>query len=202
MFYVIFHRPGGGFMNGAQFKEVRFQKGSIPIIEGQKAADQFYIIKKGRVLQSTSTVPLAEQERQVLDTGNFFGVISCMARRPHLHTIEILEDTLAIFVRKDQFEVLIQTNTPIALKILRYFSQKVRQFDAVLTQLSLKSSAEEDMNNLFNIAEYYNSHQGKINHAAYTYLRYIKFCPDGRNIDEAKSKFSKIYSENRFYNKD
>ncbi len=181
-------------MASGQFKEVRFQKGSIPIIEGQEENDFFYIIKKGKVLQTTNTKPLEEQERQILEAGNFFGVIDCMAKRPYLHTIEILEDTLAIVVYRNQFEILIQNTSPIALKILRYFSQKLRQFDMVLTQLSLKSISTEDPKNLFDIAEYYESHTGKESHAAYAYLRYIKYCPGGDKVETAKKNFSKLYS--------
>jgi CRP-like cAMP-binding protein len=197
-----------------KFNELVFKKGSIPIIEGQPEGDSFFIIKKGQVQQSTSTVALSSEEKQILGPGNFFGVISCMARRPHLHTIDVLEDTLVIVVYREQFDFLIQEITPVAMKILRYFSQKVRDFDAILTRLSLKSSASENTCNLFDIGEYYNAFQGKFNQAASAYLRYLKFCPDGENIGIARTKLAKIYSvfkdklnlepkkENYYYNFD
>jgi len=77
------------------------------------------------------------------------------------------------------------------MKILRYFGKQLRYYDSLLTQMTLKSSIEENPNYLFNIGEYYSSINMPVN-AAYAYLHYIKFCPDGGYVPMAKMKLAKI----------
>ncbi|OHD53636.1 MAG: hypothetical protein A2Y33_06860 [Spirochaetes bacterium GWF1_51_8] len=181
-------------MNGQEnkFKIVRFQKGSFPIIENQSTDDYFFIIKQGQVRQFTNKLVIGAQNELILKEGDFFGVISCMAKRPRLHSIEMLEDTLAIMVRREDFNYLIEKNAPIAMKILRYFSKQLRYFNAILTELSLKSYTAEDPIHLFDLGEYYSSLKMQFNHAAYAFIQYVKHNPEGKYVPIAKSKLSKI----------
>jgi len=186
-------------MNGqeSKFKMVRFQKGSFPLIEGQPSEDYFFIIKQGKVRQFTTSINIGSQSELILNEGDFFGVISCMAYRSRLHSIEMLEDTIAIMVKRDDFNYLIEKNAPIALKILRYFSKQLRYFNALLTELSLKSYTTENPIHLYDLGEYYDSKKMQFNHAAYAFYQYIKHNPDGNYVPLAKSKLSKIITNHR-----
>lgn len=174
----------------------RYQKGSMPIIGGQAENNSFCIIREGSVRQSLTGINIHLPD-EILKVGDFFGVIACMAQRPHFHSVEMLEDTLVIVVQRDQFDYLIQTNTPVALKIIRYFSQKLRQLDAILTKLSLNSFNAENPSHLFEIGDYYENKRRFPSHAAYAYLRYIKFCPSGVHVSEAKTRFTKLFASNK-----
>lgn len=184
-------------MNGAKMPEdvvfsvSNFKKNSYIILEDQPESEQFFIIRQGKVIETRSASPVEEEEGTNLTVGDFFGVISCMAKRARIETVQALEDISTIVVKRDQFGALIQKNTPIAMKILRYFGKQLRFYDSTLTKLTFKSSIEEDPNNLFNIGEYYFSTQMLLQ-AAYAYVRYVKFCPDGGFVPNAKMKIAKI----------
>ncbi|URA09690.1 Crp/Fnr family transcriptional regulator [Thermospira aquatica] len=174
------------------FQVANYKKGSYIIVEDEEKSDEFYIIRQGKVVEYRS-VSIVQQEEQgtVLGTGDFFGVLSCMSRRPRIETVQALEDVSCIVVKREQFGELIQKNTAIAMKILRYFGKQLRYYDSQLTQLHFKNSLEEDPSHLFAIGEYFFSNQLLIQ-AAYAYLRYIKYCPDGGYVNQAKIKLAKI----------
>ncbi len=173
------------------FEVANFKKNSYIIIEDQEDSNEFFIIKQGRVTENRSASMLESDSGTSLTVGDFFGVISCMTKRPRIETVQALEDTSTIVVKREYFGSLIQKNTPIAMKILRYFGKQLRYYDSLLTKMTLKSSIEENPNYLFNIGEYYYSGQIFTN-AAYAYLHYIKFCPDGGYVPQAKMKLAKI----------
>ncbi len=173
------------------FGIANFKKNGYIILEDQAEADEFFIIRQGKVIESRSASTIDQDQGTELNVGDFFGVISCMARRARIETVQALDDTATIVVRREHFGALIQKNTPIAMKILRYFGKQLRTYDSILTKSTFKSSIEENPNNLFNIGEFYFSSQ-MLNQAAYAYLHYIKFCPDGGFVPQAKMKLAKI----------
>ena len=173
------------------FGVASFKKGGYVILEDQPESDEFFIIRQGKVVESRSASMVEVDSNTELTVGDFFGVISCMARRPRIETVQAEEDTSTIVVKREHFGALIQKNTPIAMKILRYFGKQLRTYDSILTKLTFKSSIEENPNYLFNIGEFYFAAQ-MITQAAYAYLHYIKFCPDGGFVPQAKMKLAKI----------
>ncbi len=174
------------------FQVANYKKGSYIIVEDEEKSDEFYIIRQGKVVEYRSVSVVQEEEQgTVLGTGDFFCFLSCMSRRPRIETVQALEDVSCIVVKREQFGELIQKNTAIAMKILRYFGKQLRYYDSQLTQLHFKNSLEEDPSHLFAIGEYFFSNQLLIQ-AAYAYLRYIKYCPDGGYVNQAKIKLAKI----------
>ncbi len=173
------------------FGVASFKKNGYITLEDQPEADEFYIIRQGQVIEARSASTVDQDQGTVLGVGDFFGVISCMARRARIETVQAIDDTSTIVVRREHFGSLIQKNTPIAMKILRYFGKQLRYYDSTLTKLTFKSSLEENPNNLFKVGEFYYANQ-LLNQAAYAYLHYIKFCPDGGFVPQAKTKLAKI----------
>ncbi|MCX7881774.1 MAG: cyclic nucleotide-binding domain-containing protein [Brevinematales bacterium] len=174
------------------FQISSFKRGGYIIVEDEENSEDFYIIRQGKVVEYRSVSIVQEEEQgTVLGVGDFFGVLSCMAKRPRIETVQVLEDVSCIVVKRHQFGDLIQKNTAIAMKILRYFGKQLRYYDSQLTQLHFKNSLEEDPAHLFAIGEYFFANQLLIQ-AAYAYLRYIKYCPDGGYVNQAKIKLAKI----------
>ncbi|MFO7850145.1 MAG: cyclic nucleotide-binding domain-containing protein [Spirochaetia bacterium] len=177
--------------NSLQLSLVKFKKGAYIIVEGKQQADSFYIIRSGRVQISKEVEIVEEEEGNILHPGDFFGVVSTMSSHSHIETARALTDVTLIAVRKEQYGILIKMNAPVALKIIQQFSRKMRYLDEALTRITLKSNAESDISHLFKVAEYY-ARQNKFNQAYYAYHQYIKFCPEGENINVAKERMAKI----------
>ncbi len=177
--------------NGLQLKAEVYRAGSFIFIEGQKESKNFYIIKQGKV-QVQRDFKVIEEENPILSTGDFFGVVSCMSAHPRDETAKALTDVVLISIMRDQFGTLIQKNTPVAMKIIRSFSKKLRHFDKEITRLTLKHSEEEENPKyLFDIGEYY-FNQGEYNKSAYVFQKFIKYCPTDPRVNQAKVRLKQM----------
>ncbi len=176
--------------NPLQLGLVSYNKGAYITIEG-KAANQFYIIRSGRVRIEKDLELPEEQDDTVLKPGDFFGVVSTMSNHAHIDTALALEDCTLITVRPDQYSLLIERNTPVAMKIINGFSRQVRYLDQALTRLTFKSSAEVDERHLYHVGEYY-ARQNQFNQAFYAYYKYVLSNPSGPNVLLAKQRMMKI----------
>ncbi len=176
--------------NPLQLGLVSFKKGSYITVEG-KQADQFYIIRSGNVHCSKAFEIEEESGGDVFKPGDFFGVVSTMSAHNYLQTARALTDVTLISVKREQYSLLIERNTPVAMKIINGFSRKVRMLDEALTRMTFKQTAEIEPPHLFNVAEYY-IRQNQFNQAFYSYYQYLKHCPRGEHVQEAKMKMMKI----------
>lgn len=184
-------------MAATQFKVENYMANSFIMVEGKKNATNFYIIRSGKVKISKENPVLSEEPYNILGPGDFFGVVSCMAGHARLDTAVALENVSLISVEKDMFGLLIQKNPAVAMKIIRFFSRKLRQFDSAITNLSLKTSGEEDPEHLFNIGEYYLKKR-TFNHAIYAYQKYIQHCPSGYNRDKSIERLKTLKAPLKF----
>ena len=175
-----------------QLVYLNFAKDSYIIVEGKRNADRFFIIRSGKVRISKEVQIVAEEQGNVLGPGDFFGVVSTMSGNSHIETARALTDVTLISVIKEQFPQLIQNNAPVAMKIILQFSKRMRYLDEALTRLTLKNdAAEENPSHIFNIAEYYAKHS-QFGKAFYAYQKYLKFCPNGENCQNAIERMKKI----------
>jgi len=170
---------------------LNFKAGSYVIIEGKRDASNFFIIRQGKLKTQKATQVIGEEASTVLGPGDFFGVESAMSNHSRIETVVALTDCSLIEVNHDEFGILIQKNTPVAMKIIRSFSMKLRQFDNTITRLSFRSAAEEDPSHLFDLGEYWYNQQ-RIDHAAYAYQKYLLWCPKGDKISMAKMRLQSL----------
>ncbi|HUX37588.1 MAG TPA: cyclic nucleotide-binding domain-containing protein [Rectinemataceae bacterium] len=200
--------------NPLQLSFVNFKKDSYIIVEGKQNADRFFIIRSGRVRVSKETEVVEEDTGNILGPGEFFGVISTMSNHSHIETAQAIEDVTLISVYREQFGLLIEKNTPIAMKIIMAFSRKMRYLDEALMRLTLKKTGENDPSHLFKVGEFY-ARQSQYNLAYFSYYQYLKYCPNGPDVATARDRMIKIqpYAKavyldgsaeefNRFYPKD
>jgi CRP-like cAMP-binding protein len=200
--------------NPLQLSFVNFKKDSYIIVEGKQNADRFYIIRSGKVRIFKEVEVVEEEGGNVFGPGDFFGVVSTMSSHSHIETAQAVTDCTLISVQRDQFGLLIEKNTPVAMKIILAFSKRMRYLDEALTRLTLKNTAEADPSHLFGVAEYY-ARQSQYNQAYFAYYQYLKFCPNGQHVPVAQDRLGKIkpYAKavyldgskeefNRFYPKD
>jgi CRP-like cAMP-binding protein len=170
---------------------MRFKKGTYVNVEGKRDADRFYIIREGQVQLSKEAEIVEEDTGNILYPGDFFGVVSCMSNHPSIETAKAIKDLTVICVYRDQFGLLIQKYSPVAMKIITSFSHKLRYFDSAITRLSFKGNVEENPEHLFNIGDYYLKKK-QLHHAFYVFKNFIQHCPNSQKIPQAKQLMLKI----------
>ena len=186
-------------MEPIKFKTVSFRAGAYVYVEEQTDSSSFYIVRQGSLIEENPLNNLTQENDLIIKTGDFFGVLECMSRRARLSSVQALEDTILIIVRFDQFETLITQMAPVAMKIIRLFSQRLRKYNTTLTQLTLDSSAKVEINtptNLIKLGEYYQS-IGQTNIAGYAFDHFLKNFPNDSFVPEVQTRFDKLkYDEN------
>ncbi len=178
--------------NPLQLGLISYNKGAYITIDGD-AAELFYIIRTGRVRVQKELEIFEEEAKDILKPGDFFGVVSTMSKHAYIENVIALEDCTLITVRPDQYSMLIERNTPIAMKIINSFSKQVRMLDQALTRLSFKSSVEVDAFHLQQVGDHY-AKQKQFNLAFYAYNKFCLENPNAPNVSEVKQKMEKIKS--------
>jgi CRP-like cAMP-binding protein len=169
----------------------KFQRDSYIIVEGRPNAGRFFIIRQGKVRISKEVEVVAEVGGSVLGPGDFFGVVATMSGHSHIETARALTDVVLISVQREQYGQLISDNSPVAMKIIKQFSKRMRYLDEALTRLTLKNTADNDTAHLFPVAEYYTL-QNRYNLAFYAYKKYMRYCPQGEHVQTARERMMKI----------
>lgn len=173
-----------------------YQKKSYIILEGEKRNTNFYIIRKGKVNITKKYPVIGEKGSEVLGPGDFFGVIGAMSQLPHLESAYAATDVETIVINAKRFGDVSQNNPALAIKIIRFFSKKLRQF----SQREIKEvefyTEEDNFKKLFNVGETYFT-LGKKRSAAYVYRCYLYYYPNGNLANSAKKRLEELdYSPN------
>ncbi|MFP4375987.1 MAG: Crp/Fnr family transcriptional regulator [Spirochaetales bacterium] len=175
-----------------QLSIINFTKGAYIIVEGKANADHFFIIRSGKVRISKEVEVVEEEGGGIVGPGDFFGVVSTMSSHSHIETAQAMTDVSLISVHREQYGMLIERNTPVAMKIIESFSRRMRYLDEALARATLKSNADEsDISHIFDVAEYY-ARQSQYNLAYYAYYQYLKYCPSGEHVTTARERLAKI----------
>ena len=168
-----------------------FKKDTYINVEGKPDANRFYIIKDGQVQISRISEVIEEDTGNILYPGDFFGVVSCMSNHSCIETAKALKELALICVYREQFDLMIQKHSAIAMKIITSFSHKLRYFDSAITRLSFKENVEENPKNLFKIGKYY-LEKNQNSHAFYAFKKFIQYCPSDPGTQEAKQLMLKL----------
>ena len=172
------------------FKISNFQAGAAVVVEG-KTPECFFILRQGEANVSPEIPIPGEEGSQLLKAGDFFGVVACMSGHPHIETAQTTTVASMIAVSKDEFGTLIQRNAPIAMKIIRYFSQRLRIVDKAITRLSFHNTVEENPQLMYQVGEYYYERQ-HARQSVYAYQKYLQYFPRGSYAEKAKDRLSSM----------
>lgn len=173
-----------------QLSFVNFKKDAYLFVEGRGGNDRFFIIQSGQV-QCNNDIAIPGYENQTFGPGDFIGVIPCMSNHLQIESCLALTDVTAIAVRRDQYPELISNNTPVAMKIIRTFANRMRTMNSILTNLTLHQVASESPEELYNVANYYYKAY-RYNVAMFGFYQYLKACPNGVNVEDAKARFIEL----------
>lgn len=171
-------------MESIQFKTINYKAGAYVYVEEQGESGAFYIVRSGKLIEENPINELTGEDDVVLGPGDFFGVLECMSHRAHISSLQVLEDALLIIVRHEQFEMLIKQMSPIALKIIRHFSNRLRKYNDAMGRLAFNDPPSKNKDTgLFSVARYYKGSGQKLL-AGYAYSQYLKL--PGELVKEAQ----------------
>ncbi len=100
-----------------------FKKGGIMFCE-YEPGDNFYLIQSGRV-EILKIMGDLQKTVDVLHPGEIFGEMAILEEAPRSATAVALDDVVALEFNRENFEVLMQGNPQIALKLLKLFSKRI-----------------------------------------------------------------------------
>jgi len=172
-----------------QLQISKFSPGAYLVVEGKADSDHFYIIQQGQVQcfksAGTGLAPVT------LGPGDFVGVVPCMSGHLQIETAIARTEVVAISVKKEQYPDLIVNNTPVALKIIKTFANRMRVMNEMLTQATLKGVVSDTYEQIFKVAQFYEK-TSMFNIAIFAYYQYLKTKPQGPNLEIAKQKFTQL----------
>ena len=100
-----------------------FQKDDIIFCE-HEPGDNFYLIQSGRV-QIVKIMDDIEKIIDILQPGEIFGEMAILEEAPRSATAIALDKVKALEFNRENFEVLMQGNPQIALKLLKLFTKRI-----------------------------------------------------------------------------
>jgi CRP-like cAMP-binding protein len=100
-----------------------FQKGDIIFCE-YEPGDNFYLIQSGRV-EIVKIMGDIQKTIDILNPGEIFGEMAILEEAPRSATALALDTVVALEFNRENFEVLMQGNPQIALKLLKLFSKRI-----------------------------------------------------------------------------
>jgi len=103
--------------------KVSFQKGDVIFCE-YEPGDTFYLIQSGRV-QIVQIMGEIEKNIAILQPGEIFGEMAILEEAPRSATAIALDTVTALEFNRENFEVLMQGNPQIALKLLKLFTNRI-----------------------------------------------------------------------------
>ena len=175
-------------------RAMSYSKGSIIYFEGD-SDDRVYILQKGRVVITTTDVETKLQTMEQVKQGEFFGVKSAIGHFPREETVRTLEDSVCIVMTSQEFEALFSTNKQLIMKMLRVFSNQLRQIHKK-TESILNNIQEDQQSGMLAVAKsFYDEEQYRS--ACDVYMKFLKRYPNSPQKDEALKKYndSKLRSD-------
>lgn len=111
----------------------QFKKGEFVFHQGEEG-DQMYIVQSGRVA-IRKNIGGKRTTVNVLEKGDFFGEMSILERLPRTADAEVVEDAGVITINSQTFGEMIRSNPEIAVRMLRKYSMRMREYSEQLENL-------------------------------------------------------------------
>lgn len=166
-------------------KATQFKANSVIYFQGD-LGDKIFILKAGKVLLRSQDIETGEEIKELIATGEFFGVKSALGKYPRDETALVLTDADVLLFNVPEFEQLVLSNTRIIMKMLKVFSNQLRHIHGKVQNLISNSEQSDPETGLYSIGEYYfNNRQYK--QAVYAFSRYLTYYPSGRFAANAAS---------------
>ena len=106
-------------------KAMQYTKGSIIYFEGDHD-ERVFIMQSGSVLLTSTDIESGQPVSEQVKNGEFFGVKSALGHFAREETATCLVPTVAVALTVQEFEILFSNNKPLIMKMLRVFSNQLR----------------------------------------------------------------------------
>lgn len=167
-------------------KIITYKKGSIPYFEGDKD-DRIFILQKGTINLSSVDPETQTPVVNFVKPGEFFGVKSALGRFPREETARAADDSTVVCLTVSEFEANFSTNKQIIMKMLRVFSNQLRQIHKKIESI-LQSSPENQITGMLSVARSFYSDERYV--SCYDVCsKFVQRFPNSGCIDEVKNMF-------------
>lgn len=162
-----------------------YKNGSIVYFEKDKAED-IYVLQSGRIILTYPSIDGKNEIKEDVKLGEFFGVKSALGKYPREETAQVIGNANVLVFKLSDFEVFVANKTHLILKMMKVFSSQLRQIHGKVREtLGQFADAKSPAFELMNVAEVFHKN-GKFEHAAYAYNKYLEYYPEGAYVARAK----------------
>lgn len=172
--------------------------GSIIYLEGSKSLPYIFVIKEGKVKKHNSVIK--EVTAETLNPGETFGLVSCLTGHTNMEQMTALTDCELISIPKENIIPFFSRNNQAFLKLVKTYSNKVRQYDEIYKQLSGVEIRHERAHILLDAAAYFKS-QKETAHQRYALAKYVENSGNSVMKKEILEKYSIIPDDCVLYTK-
>ena len=175
-------------------KAMQYTKGSIIYFEGDHD-ERIFIMQQGAVLLTSTDIESGQPVAEQVKSGEFFGVKSALGHFRREETATALVPTVAVALTIQEFEILFSNNKALIMKMLRVFSNQLRQIHKK-TESILNNIQEDQQSGMLAVAKsFYDDEQYRS--ACDVYLKFLKRYPNSPQKDEVAKKYndSKLRSD-------
>jgi TolA-binding protein len=161
-----------------------YRANSVIYFQGDVVSDRIYVLQQGKVSLNYTDIETSKDMREVIQTGEFFGVKSALGKYPREENAVVLSDAQVLIFSVPEFEVFAQKQTRIIMKMLKVFSDQLRRVHKQVNNLFEKSEAQSPEVGLFRAGEYYLKAR-QYTQAKYVFSRYLTYYPAGKLAEQA-----------------
>ena len=117
-----------------------------------ETGNSFYLIQSGKV-KITKIVGETEKTLDILGPGDIFGEMAILEEAPRSASAIALSEVKTLHFNKENFEMLLQSNSAMAIKLLKLFSKRIYDARRKLMILSLEDDEAKVADVLLMLAE-------------------------------------------------
>jgi TolA-binding protein len=158
-------------------KALHYRGGSVIYFQGD-ASEKSFILQKGSVNLTYQNIETGQDEHELLQPGEFFGVRSSLGKYNREETAIALKDSVIMAFSVSEFEQLAMANTRIVMKMLKVFSNQLRRVHRQVTNLMENEEQTNAEAGLYAAGDYYLKNK-RYSQAKYVFNRYLTFYPTG-----------------------
>ena len=174
-------------------KAMQYTKGSIIYFEGDRD-ERVFIMQQGAVLLSSTDIETGQAVAEQVKSGEFFGVKSALGHFAREETATALVPTIAVALTVQEFEILVSNNKQLIMKMLRVFSNQLRQIHKK-TESILNNVSVDQQSGMLSVAQsFYEDEQFRS--ACDVYLKFLTRYPN----TPKKEEVAKLYTEAKIKN--
>ncbi|MDR0409768.1 MAG: cyclic nucleotide-binding domain-containing protein [Spirochaetaceae bacterium] len=173
------------------FPLVSFPQGSMITKQNAVSGGRFYVIQSG-IARISGPECYFPGGKDILVSGDFFSVESALTLADEQLSVTAETDLTAISVTKEAFPAFIKENLPVSTKILNHLSKRLSQINEK-SAMGKKKIPHNGLARLYSFGKFYLK-RNLFRTAYCAFHQYLKLCPSGKNIENARKYLDKLTS--------